>query len=291
MAHASHQATMHRRAMTAAVVLLALLAIVPARWVGWVGQFGALARYAVGPVSGLVTWAGARIAPTAADDPRLQELTAQRDQFQAMYLQQRELVTLLQRQLDEFRASDAELGLRLLSARVIGATSNPGAGILTIKAGRRHDVEPRTVATVGGAQVVGRVEDVAAFSSSLVLLTAKGSGAVDGVIVLDGEDRIDCRYLFPQDDGTLRGYVEYKAPAAGKQPAQAQLGQVVRLRDDAWGPSAQMLVLGVVDRIDNPADSPLRQIITVRPTVRLDRVTEVTLRLVAQPAGEPGGAP
>ena len=65
-----------------------------------------------------------------------------------------------------------------------------------------------------------------------------------------------------------------------RQPEQIVPGMTVRLDDDAWPRSAQMLVLGTVERIDDDPDKGLRKIVTVRPTVEIERVKEVTFQLV-----------
>jgi cell shape-determining protein MreC len=294
MAKSTYQATAHPRALAVSAAILALLSVLPARWGGWVGQFGALTEYLVAPAASVVTTISGyvRRPRETRDDALVRELETQRDQFQAMYLQQRELVEQLQRQLDEYRAGESELGLKLLTARVVGPTSNPSAGVLILKAGARHGVENGTVASVAGTQIVGRVEEATADAASLLLITARAAGPIDGAIVRTGSDAvtIPCRRLHPQGDGTLRGYVEYVPAKAGEEVKKAITGDVVRLSDAAWPANAQMLVIGVVDRIDAALESPLRQIITVRPTARLERVTEVTLRLTGRP-GTRGRAP
>ncbi|MCC6661285.1 MAG: hypothetical protein IT437_10410 [Phycisphaerales bacterium] len=275
--------------MTAAVLVLAALAVLPMRWTSWAGQFGAVPRFLIAPVAGLVaSLTGWMTRPEGLEsNPVLAEVKSQRDLFQAMYLQQRDLVAALEQQLDEFRAREQPLGLRHLVARVIGSPGNPGSGILIVKAGKRHGVEPRTVAVAGGAQVVGRIEDVSATTCELVLLTNRASGSIAGVIpAKNGEDEgIRMPYLYPTSGGTLQGLVMYNESKRGVPQPQAALGDTVRLDDQTWPASAQQLVLGTVVSIDHPPESPTRQLVTVRPTLRLDRVTEVTLRLAERREG------
>jgi cell shape-determining protein MreC len=275
--------------MTAAILVLGALAVLPMRWTSWAGGLRAVPMLLIAPVSGLVSsLTGWMSPPDGADKTaEFRKLEDERNLFQAMYLQQREQVEALQKQLDEFRAHEQPLGLRHLLARVIGSPSNPGSGVLIVKAGKRHGVEPRTVAVAGGSQVVGRVEEVSATTCSLVLLTTLSAGPVGGIVPAENTEdpALKMPHLYPTKDGTLSGLVEYDRARPGKPQRELKIGDTVRLSDDTWPSSAQMLVLGTIVRIDPTVESALRKRVTVLPTFRLDRVTEVTLRLAERAEG------
>lgn len=288
----THHLPTSRRALAGAVVVLGILALLPARWGRWVDGFGSIATTVVGPVkepvSRLTRWFAG--STRVRDEGVVRQLEEDRDRFQALYFQQMDRAAELERQLQELRAGGTSApGVRLLRARVIGPGSNPAAGMLEIRAGDRHGVERGTVATVGGAQLVGRIERVSGGTAWMALITAPATGKVDGVILVDeaGTRRIRCRNLYGQAGGTLRCYVEPPPTQPGEIIDTPKIGQLVRLDDPAWPPNAQMLVIGEVERIDHVLESPLRQVLTIRPTVRIDRVTEVTLRLSGREEGEP----
>lgn len=284
-----HHGRGHKRGITAAIIVLGALAVLPMRWTAWAGGLRHVPLLLIAPVSGLASSLTGWMVRDAADtdSPAVRQAREQLELFQSMYLQQRALVEQLQTQLDEFRAHEQPLGLRHLLARVIGSTSNPGSGVLIVKAGRRHGVEPRTVAVAGGAQIVGRIEDVSATTCSLVLITTLAAGPVGGIVPADNSEDppIKMPALFPMKDGTLVGLVYYEEVRADKTRRDLKVGDTVRLSDDTWPASAQMLVLGTVERIDNTPESPTRQRATITPTMRLDRVTEVTLRLAERSEG------
>jgi hypothetical protein len=64
---------------------------------------------------------------------------------------------------------------------------------------------------------------------------------------------------------------------------------IVRLGDERWPQSAQMLEIGIVEAVETPPDNIRIRTIVIRPRYRIDRVSEVTLRVPA--ASSTGGAP
>ncbi len=278
---------------------MALIAfsLLPVNWGRWVNTFHDVATWIFGPVQKPVYQLSRWFVspPSGPDDTRLRELENDRALFQAMYLKLRDDLVEANRRLARYEAglAPAESGVRFMLARVIGPTGDAASGIIKIRAGRSEGVEERTVATVAGVQIVGRVERVQARSADIVLITDRAVGPLEAVIVPDDNDpdkrEIRCPQLYPLGDGTLQGMVQHE-PARQNEPSPTpKVGQLVRLRDASWPANSRMLVIGRVESVNALFEAPLRHIVVVRPTVPLDRVTEVTLRLVVDPAGGVGG--
>lgn len=302
MARALRQYITHRRALIGAVVVLSLTALAPSRFGAWARQPAGVFQRVVAPVQQVASmasrWLGRRGTPP--EEAVLQHLEQERDQWRSMFRASELELQQARERLKQFEtgALAADRGVRYLTASVIGSAGAPGTDLLRIRAGTRDRVYRGTVAVAAGAQLAGRLENVGAASSTLVLITQRGQPLINGVIPLgDGpgtgaEDDLSCQ-LAPFGDGTLRGMVEYKSPKPGEPARTAAVGQYVYLKDPSWPRPAQMLVLGRVERLSKEAfDSPLRQIVTVRPLLRLDWLTEVVLRVVEDdaPPGA-GGAP
>jgi hypothetical protein len=125
-------------------------------------------------------------------------------------------------------------------------------------------------------------------------ITDSAAGGLMALVMTsdDLDSGVQCR-LEPTGGGLLRGPVSWVDNTDRQTPVEITVGMVVRLRDDTWPRSAQMLVLGTVTALDPAPDEPTRTIVTVTPTVPLQRVSEVVLRVPIDPQGEPveGGTP
>ena len=118
-------------------------------------------------------------------------------------------------------------------------------------------------------------------------ITSRAMPPIKAVLMLDrASDRTLACLLRPSGDGTLRGDVE----DPGDGPAPVDVGVAVRLRDDLWPESAQMLMIGRVVRVDRSPDQPLRKIVIVRPERDLRQASEVVIR-VPEPVSVTEGAP
>src|SRR5204863_1485684 len=151
-----------------------------------------------------------------------------------------------------------------LLRQVIGAGAEP-FGQITVRAGKRDGVEMNTVATTVGVQPVGRVVRVSSRQCDIRLINEVSSSNVKlkGVIMLSDSARGPVCLLSAVTDGKLQGVVG--AEAGDKAPA---VGQIVRLVDDKWPRSAQMLVIGSIQRVE--PDSTGRHITPLAPTGALE---------------------
>jgi cell shape-determining protein MreC len=287
--HATPQSGAGVRFLPATLVVLLVLALLPARWIGWVGLLGDFAELVVSPIANpLRTMAGwlrpARVAGTSAEIEQYREqierLTAQVNRVEAENVRLRELIRMLQGGM----AMATGAPTRDLAVSVISASSDLSSRLLRVRGGRRQGVEPGSVAVGAGLQLVGRVVEVEALTSLVRPITAKEAGPIQARVMLGETGPWLETTLRPEGDGTLRGPVEYRMQAQSPgRVLEASPGQVVRLDDPTWPEGAQMLLVGTVERVEPSPRMPGRQVVIVRPTLELHRVSEMILRV---PVGE-----
>lgn len=264
-----------QRALALAVAALLILALAPARFTRWVERFQQPVRFVFAPISETASLASRTLRPAdrgdRSQDPDIRALTEERERFKLLYLQTRRENETLRERVRELQ-SGLELmpatGLRLLSARVIGSSNN----VLLARAGESQGViAGETVAVARGVHLVGRVISTSAQTCDILPVIDERTGLIDAaVFVAEPETSVACQ-LDPIGNGRLRGPVA--GDGAGVEP-----GQVVRLSDPDWPPTAQMLILGRVESVAPSEEQPLRRIITVTPQIDLARVLRVTLR-------------
>ncbi|MEC9374150.1 MAG: rod shape-determining protein MreC [Planctomycetota bacterium] len=277
-----------QRLLIGAVVVLAILALAPARCTRWVEWFQQPIRFVVAPISDAASFASRTFRPaesaTLSEDPQVRTLETEREQFKTLYLREAEENARLRERIEDLQSGFGlmDASTRGFFARVISASSDLFDGVLVVRAGRVDGVtEGDSVAVVNGVHLVGRVIGVQPRTCDLLPVTNRRTALIDArVFIDDTQTSFECQ-LEPLGDGRLTGPLH--SAAEGVEP-----GQVVRLNDPDWPPGAQMLILGRVDSIAPSEQNPLRSIITVRPDMDLTRVREVVLRV---PATDEGVAP
>lgn len=275
-------------------MVLFLLSIVPMRFTRWTTGFSDVAVTVSAPVSNAVRWVAdpltrpfRRGADPALAEQYLQELEVSRQRALDMELKVREL----QRRVEELQRGAAmtpELGVRQIAAPVIGRFTEASSAALQVRAGGGRGVVENAVAVVEGLQLLGRVERVTSAWCVVRPITDEAAGGLMA-LVMTGEQLdsgITCR-LEPIGGGVLRGPATWEWNEAQAGPIEVTVGMTVRLRDDTWPRSSQMLIVGEVTAVDPAPDEPTRTIVTVTPTVTLHRVSEVVLRVPIDPKTEP----
>lgn len=274
------------RTLTLVVCVFVVLALLPARYLGWVRWVGGLVETVLVPIThplaGVSRWLSAAGGASAVPDVQ-RELVDERDRFQTLYLQQRDenahlrdLITELQRGVK----LNPDLPVSQLAAPVVGVSSDLSSAVIRVRAGQSDGVDKNAVVAAPGLQLLGKVIEVSARQCLVQPITSKASGGLIGVVMFDdGRPGALCR-LSPTGDGALRGDVGESADRAAGWEQSVKIGATVRLSDtERWPKSAQFLVVGTIERVDpNPA-MPLRPTVVVRPSLRLERVSEVILRL------------
>ena len=277
-----------RRVIGLSLGVVALLAVLPARWVGFVGEWlrgpvQAVLTPAAAPMRAVGTWLRPADAPGRPRDEVVRELERQRDVAQTRQRQAEDRLRELERQLQELirLAPMRDAVERSVSAAVVSASTDLSSGMITVRAGSEEGVWPGCVAVAGGVNLIGRVAGVRGPLSVVLPVTQPQSGLLDAVVDVEGAGQMFACQIRPAGDGTLRG--DLVAEAVGVAP-----GMRVRLRDAAWPPAAQMLVIGRVESVNSKPEQPLRKTVTVRPEMDPRRVREVVL--LAPRGLAPGGA-
>jgi hypothetical protein len=265
--------------MGAAVGVLVVCAMLPARWMRWANALGSRAAMVIAPVKGpawaLVNW----LSPTEVAKPEaIKLLENDRDRWKWLYQQKADefddWVRKIEKQIGK-GAIYSDLPVKPLLRRVIGPASE-GGGLIQVRAGSRDGVDTSAVATTDGVQLVGKVASVANRTCSVRLITDMSAGLIDGYIMTSDLERGPvCKGLAPVGGQKLQTRVRVDTERKQKPP---EIGQLVRLVDDQWPRSAQMLIIGTI--ADKPVqDSTGWYVVTVKPTVDLERLMEVLLRI------------
>jgi hypothetical protein len=286
-------------ALPIVLVLTGAVALLPARWrLGWTTDFAEVVRFPLRPFTdagnALAGWL--RPAPAVSDlvpdDPGLVDrLVEEREIAEALYQRERLRTLELEEQIRQLELIPSET-LRYASARLIAhitrrrPDSSLGVVELRLERSAAQAVQPNTVAVYGGVHVLGRT--VGESSGGVCLLQPLGNRASGYIRVRvfprDEPGAPIERAVLAQLEPTGRGGLV----GAINQDAAVEVGDVVRLDDPGWPPTAQMLVVGVVESVEPDEREPLRNLLRVRPRFEPARVAYVTL-IVEQPA--PGDAP
>lgn len=271
----------HRVFPATVVVALICALAVPAKYQRWVAGAGDALRVVTAPVSGPVRWVAAWIAPRRQiEDERVAELTRQLEFARGVSLQLDQENARLRQLVKDLRV---DLGpakrpsIRQIEASVIGTSSDPGSGLLTVRAGAHEGVQAGAVAVAPGLQLMGRVVAAAERTSTVRPITARGAEPLAALVVLQegSADGLRCT-LLPAGDGTLRGPVMDRRDPTSGAAIEPKVDQLVRLDDPSWPAGLRLLlIVGRVTAVEASPDQPLRRLITVRPLTDLDRMGEV----------------
>lgn len=273
-----------RRLLPPAILILIVFGVLPVRAIRWTQPIGDLAAALVAPLSQPLRALSSWLRPAERRDSAAEAaLKEKAEHFEFLYRQQLDENNRLRDTIEELQVQkglNPELPVSLLTAPVIGTSSDSTSGVLRVRAGSSDGVANNTVATVRGLQLLGRVVSVSTRTCLVQPITRKAAGQIRGRIILDAPGLSLVCLLNPVGDGTLRGEVEFQRSPGGDEPLKPSAGQTVRLDDDRWPPGSQMLRLGSVESVQASTENPQRQVVVVRPAVpRLDRVSEVVLRL------------
>jgi len=211
------------------------------------------------------------------------------------------LVLSLQKQVRELERVNAELqGLAqriggdyvFREARVIGRTSDPSAGTLTIDRGARHGLRPG-LAVVKGASLVGRLIEVGPSTSVIGLITRPDNlievvlappRLPEGGLPADRQSVVQLRVSDPH---------QFVADDVNREvPVEA--GDYARLEDhrgpESWPLAVQGMIVGQVQSVEPNPDQTLLQRITVQPMLSLRRLDTITVVVPRLGGGGEGGS-
>ncbi len=277
-----------RAALGITVLVLLGLSLAPAvltRWMS-VGHSPVVAVFA--PLSNLLDRMASGLRPprpiAGDDDATREQLEASIRDLEARLLtlraENRDLAALVE-QLGRLRVATGVETKTIPATRIASLVDS---GAIELRPGARAGVTVNAIAIApGGLQIVGIVTDASPMTSMLHLLTDKRfePGLVVGVVagpdlMIESTvqlDRLPRIQLEPTGRGTL------VADAVNISIADAlSEGDTVRVLDETWPRSSQLLVLGRVTRIE-ATDEPLFKRVVVTPEVDPKRVRSVLLRM------------
>jgi cell shape-determining protein MreC len=269
------------------LIALALFALAPASLTGWVKAARNPLETALIPVSDPVSSLLARAREPATEaDPRVTDLEQQVEQERLLRAQAEQRIGQLRAMVRDLQAGltiAPDAPARSVWASIVGYSPDPREGLIIAGRGARHGVvEGQTVALARGVHLVGRVVDVNTRTSRIMPITHFRAGYI-GAMVMTSDPTFGYEaQLLPEGDGTLLG--ELVAEAEGVEE-----GQIVRLRDDAWPATSQMVVIGRVVEVGRKENQRLT--VRVAPELNVARVSTVVLRIPMDPGEAEAGEP
>lgn len=301
-----------RTTLILAALILGVLALLPRPYLRGVTHLNRPVMFLLAPVQQpsrtLIVWlqtpsrnSGLDAAPVPDPDALAREIDRLRHELLQSKQEADDLRNLV-RDLSRAVQHNPTLAVRMIPAPVIGFGSDLSGGLLTVRAGRREGVETNAVVVVRGVYLVGRVTRTDERTCAVLPINdpafaKSGGGAAggrnlkfSGVIMLDEQTRGPTWNLDSIQDGQLIGKVYFdKDPVPGADRPAIKQDMLVRLRDDSWPPSAQMLVIGRIVKIE--AGSHDRPIVTIEPVQDVSRVSEVMIRVSGSDTTTTGVAP
>lgn len=274
-----------RRLLPMILIALAFFSFAPAAWTGWVKAARNPLETALIPVSDPVSSLLAKARePATEEDPRVADLEQQVQQERLLRAQAEQRIGQLRAMVRDLQAGltiAPDAPARSIWASIVGYSPDPREGLIIAGRGSRHGVtEGQTVALARGVHLVGRVVDVGARTSRIIPITHRRAGLIEALVMTDDPTSGFEALLLPEGDGTLTG--ELVADAVG-----VEVGQVVRLRDEAWPATSQMVVIGRVTGVGQKENQRLTVVVT--PEVNVARVSQVVLRIPTDPGEAPEG--
>jgi len=279
-----------KRLLPFIIMVLCVFALAPSSVTGWVENARVPLEFVLRPVAHPVRQLAAKAAPAERpSDPRIADLQERVDQELLLRAQAEQRVERLRAMVADLQAGltiAPDAPARSVWASIVGVSPDPREGIIIAGRGDTDGVlAGQTVAVARGVHLVGRVVSVSARSSRVIPITHPRAGLINAMVMTDDPTSGFAAQLIAEGDGTLSG--ELVASAEG-----VEVGQTVRLADDAWPASSQMVVIGRVTGVGHKDNQ--RITVAVRPDFDVARVSEVVLRIPTDPAGAPsagGGAP
>ena len=289
-----------RAFLSVTVLVLLALSLAPTGLTGWLRHARPAAMFAIAPLSGQLERIGGafRKGRTSSDpeDRSVEQLERALVELEARNNSLLSELFRLERRVEQLGRLRVATGIDTIAVPATRVASMLGSGSIEVRPGVGSGVEVNGVAIApGGLQIVGLVTETSPATATVQLLTDRRfepslvvgvvSGA--GVTIASTEElaRLPLVQVTPTGRGTL--VAEEVELAVADRIA---VGDVMRVLDETWPRSAQLLVVGRVTRIDE-TDEPLFKRVVVTPEVDPTRVRSLLLRMPDKSASEIGGAP
>ncbi len=287
--------------------------MLPAGALGFVNAISSVVLFLLQPEQAAINYALGGLSRASRPDRENAEVKKSQEEaevYKTRYFEQiadNERLRERIEQLEHTIALDPRAAVRPLVASAIGEQAEGNFKFLSLKAGSSQGIEPgQSVATLRGVYLIGRVVNVDAFSCRVLPITDKNAVGFRAIIIpteagephelpsdpLEGS--IACN-LAPTGDGLLAGDViveklseRWSKGDSSKPRPQPAVDMVVRLNDDTWPRTAQMLVVGRIVKVQEKEIGRPRVI--VQPMYKtLREISEAIIRSPGKPAGASGG--
>ncbi len=177
---------------------------------------------------------------------------------------------------------------QLRVAEVVARTSDHWNDVITIDKGSKHGIK-KDMAVITATGLIGRVQSVANFSSTVELLTnIERSDHISALIL--GQEQVNGQTVYTRSPGVIEEYdprerllVMRKIPLGQKIEANQQV-----VTSGMGGVVPRGLVIGTVVRVE-PGDYGLTQTAYVQPSADFTQINEVMVverAFVTTPTGE-----
>ena len=277
------------KALPAAVVIIIVISMFPARWLGWTADVADVFRIPVTPFShvGMLikSWVRPAIEPfdLPTDEKERNDLAiAERDEYRQLYLSQMLRSTELAGQLRIMQLLP-ETALRnplpplLISVDLTGIKPSDPSGTVELKLSRATigRILEGDIAIVG-RDIVGRISRVGITRMVLSPSTHKETGYIRASIVPAHPLEDDRAPLLASEisiQPNEAGFFTSEVP----ETLGIKENDLVILDDPSWPVSGRGLILGVVRSVSQLDEAPLRNILRIEPRRRAREHTIVVV--------------
>ena len=280
-----------RVAFPVVIGLTLVMAMLPWSWRRpWAEPIGAIVRIPLTPVGDLLHAIGGRLrpapSPVGAIEASVEDLELEVERLWQLYRAEQKRTRNLAEQVAQLQQLPPEVlrsSSMALMARVVmdGSDSTLGASIVRLPRTLEQPLVPGTVAVYQGVHLLGRTTDASDRRHLATVMPAAhpSVGALQGRVFPDPDgdsSRSFPVYLEPTGTGSFISEID--------RSASIERGARVRLDDDSWPATAQMMIIGEVSSVKVDDDEPLRDRLVVTPIYELRDVSTVTLLVAAVPA-------
>jgi len=268
---------------------------------GWQSDLARIVQVPMRPLTHPLNLVRGWLRP-AARHPDLDGVPAGADELLTRLLEERDValrgeraalqrVRELQEQLAEIQRLPADV-FRTARTPVIAhvvrvAASGPAPGMVEVAVPRRAGeiIRPGSIVVTGGVHLLGRAEAGASGGRCRVIpLVHPATGFIRARV--SPSDRPEAGQLIQLEPLGLSGFRATGSGAIAEGEgfvgdielrSGVAIGDVVRLEDPAWPPTAQQMIIGRVVAIEDKRDQPLRQRAVIRPYWMLSELSYVTI--------------
>ncbi|MGH7133807.1 MAG: rod shape-determining protein MreC [Phycisphaerales bacterium] len=270
--------------------LFLLAALVPGHEGFTTRPLNTVLRIVTAPPRQAINWAASQFSrtPTTASSAELKAMQDEMNRWKSLYFQEKVRREQSDARLDQIQrglALNREFNVRQLPASVIGPTSDASSSLFDVRAGTADGVEVGSVVAFDGVNLVGRVTRADTKSCQVQPVFDAKAPPINGIVFPletssdlppdPGGVSLVCK-LTPTRSGTLAGPAEGRSLRNAEPAPPLKAGMLVRLADETWPRSAQMLVIGRIEEVQVLANG--RERIVVRSAFK-PPLAEVMLRL------------